>query len=1156
MKRKAFFKNLFKSIINTRGRFFSLMAIIFLGVSFFAGINATEPDMILSADKYYKEQNLSDYRLISPLGFKYEDRKNIEEVSDVEKVQYGFYKDLFLSIPSGETSVAKILSYDPNDYKNGNGINIPYLMEGRMPTDHGEIALERSMYGFGSDNLSLGDEVALTLPEGEVIGEYLESAKYEIVGFISTPLYITFERGQTNIGDGSIDFIGYVLKNEFQMKDYNEAYIKIKNSENYIAYTPEYEDLVERPIETFEKLGVTAMARETQIYRDELEESRNLFLEEKSEAESKLVDAENQLQEAERKIIDGEEELKRTEERYKLEIEAGESQLDVAGLQLEAAKIKYFDGYLQWLEGYNEYQDGRMDLIEAKYRLDDGKIRIDDAQSDLDQARVQLEATKTTIDALKGIRDGLPAEDELPTQEEYEQMLIDIENTSPELAETLRPALESSNPENINTIRKSLDEGIAAMEEDYQEGVKQLEEGEKQLAESKIQYEEGMRQYELGMAELEIAKSKIDSSKAELVQGRLQLEQGEQDLAQGRKELEEAREKLNTSLNDGYADLEEARRKLEEGRIEFEIEKKSALDKIADAEIKIKDAERKLLELPKEWFVYTRNGNPGYSGYGNDAERIGAVAKVFPLFFFLVAALVCLTTMTRMVDEERVQIGTLKALGYGTLIITSKYLVYSILASVTGAAIGFLLGFQLFPRLIMTVYRGMYDIPYMLSPFHVDYALISLIIAVATTTVAALGASLSTLKSTPATLMQPKAPKPGKRIFMERIGFLWNRMNFIQKVTARNIFRYKRRFLMTVIGIAGCSALLLTGYGIRDSVNAISDLQFEEVFLYDGVVVKDVENTEGASLQDVLGDNPDIEGYSEIYLETISVYSEKGGREFETSLYVPSETNEFARFFDLHDRRTKEKFDLNTQGAIITEKLAGLLGVEPGDTIQYRDTDNVTYSFTIAAIAENYLGHNLFMSKEYFDAVTLKSPNYNGGIFNLKDSTAFNEESFKEEILEQEGVLAVSLTESFRNEFYDTMKSLDYVVLILILSAGALAFVVLYNLTNINITERIREIATIKVLGFRAREVSAYVYRENLILSFIGTIAGLGLGFVLHKFVMDTMEVDNMMFGKEIGALSFLYSIVLTMVFAVLVNVLMYYKLKNVNMVESLKSVE
>ncbi|HZJ82214.1 MAG TPA: ABC transporter permease, partial [Clostridia bacterium] len=482
---------------------------------------------------------------------------------------------------------------------------------------------------------------------------------------------------------------------------------------------------------------------------------------------------------------------------------------------------------------------------------------------------------------------------------------------------------------------------------------------------------------------------------------------------------------------------------------------------------------------------------------------------------------------------------------------------YSLLASLIGSIIGFTVGFQVFPRAIIGVYQSMYNTPYVMAPFHVGLALLSTAIAVVTTVTASLYATLNELRATPAVLMQPKAPKPGKRIFLERIKPLWSRLSFSYKVTFRNIFRYKKRFFMTVIGISGCTALLVTGFGIGDSVNAIMGKQFDDIFIYDGLVILNTDkDEEERDLDSILGEDPDIKSYISAHNETISVYRKDSTREYEVNLMIPLEKNRFGSFFDLHQRGNGQELPLTGQGAVITEKLSELLNVGPGDTIVYRDTDNRTYNIEIAGVSENYLSHYIFMDMEYFDKVTLREPEQNAGIFTLNSPETVEDSDLKSRLMENDGVLGTVIVDAVRHDFAKSLKTLDYVVYILILAAGALAFVVLYNLTNINITERIREIATIKVLGFRDKEVSAYVYRENIFLTIFGTMFGLFLGYLLHKYVMATMEIDTMMFGKDIKLLSYLYSIVLTVLFSVIVNFFMFYKLKKVDMVESLKSVE
>ena len=665
-----------------------------------------------------------------------------------------------------------------------------------------------------------------------------------------------------------------------------------------------------------------------------------------------------------------------------------------------------------------------------------------------------------------------------------------------------------------------------------------------------------MAVYEAEQKRLDTFKSSLDSGRIELDMAKAEIEKREAEILEGEKALVKASQDTESKLEEGRKQLEEGRKELTEAWKTYEEEKTEALKKIKDAENEIIEGEKLIQKIPDKWFVYNRNDNPGYAGYGDDAKRIGAVAKVFPLFFFLVAALVCLTTMTRMVEEERREIGTLKALGYSTITISSKYLIYSLISSLLGALLGLSIGFRLFPTAIMNAYGIMYNIPESITPYHTNYALISTLLAVITTVSASLLATLQELRATPAVLIQPRAPKPGKRIFLERISLLWNRLTFLHKVTARNIFRYKRRFFMTVIGISGCTALLLTGFGLKDSINDVLDKQFDEIFIYDGQLIIDTEESYVKDVDNILGENRYIESYLQVFNESGKALSAKSDRDYEVNLYIPEDIDLFENFISLHDRESKGKIELTNDGAVITEKLSNLLHVEVGDTIQYRDTNNETYDIKITGISENYITHYIFMTPECFRNTAAKNPVYNSVVFNITESLHIDEDTFVEELMGEDGVLAVILTSGIADKVKDTMESLDFVVMILIMSAGALAFVVLYNLTNINITERIREIATIKVLGFRDGEVSAYVYRENVVLTLIGTLTGLILGFWLHSYVIQTMEIDSMMFGQSAHLRSYLLSIIITLVFSMFVNFSVHYKLKSVNMVEALKSTD
>lgn len=1169
MTQKSFFKDLRRSIFKTRARFLSIMAIIALGVGFFAGINATQPDMLLSANKYYRDQNLSDFRLVSPLGFKDSDIQAVREVSGVSQVQTGYAKDLFFSTEAGDAATVRIFSYDAASSADQPMLNKPVVIEGRLPENSGEIAIETGRNV--PDSIAIGSQVTLTLPVGEALEDYLKTASYTVVGRINSPLYINFERGQTNIGDGSIGFYAYIARADFLMEKVTDVYVRTSESLELSAYTDAYQDHLKPVQGALETMGQAAILADTQLLRDELALNKAKLLDSKTKAETELAAGEKKLQDAALAISEGETELSANESKYTKQLADQKAELKKAKADLEAGWLLYYEKNDFWIASNQSYLSGLDELNRSKIQLDQVQLQIDQAEStqaaakaQLDAAKSQLDALQASINGLKTVRQTLPAEVPGMTEPEFAQLISDTRVYSTDLADSILTNFKYDDPDLLSELTQAFDTTIAQSEAsyaaglaDYNAGMAQYQAGMKLIADSKLQYSAGLLAYQSGIAKLAEAKTQLDSGRVELDQGKLVLEQSAAKIKSGESALKKGERDLQAELADARVKLDEAKQSLAEGRTEFEAEKADALLQISDAETKIRDAERMIIEIPDQWFVLNRDANPGYAGYWDDAKRIGAVASVFPLFFFLVAALVCLTTMTRMVEEERVQIGTLKSLGYSTLKIASKYLVYALLASLIGALGGLAVGFAVFPAVIMNAYGMMYQIPDRLLPYHLNYAVISVLIAVVTTVAASLMATLQELRATPAVLMKPKAPKPGKRIFLERIKPLWKRLSFSKKVTARNIFRYKRRLLMTVIGIAGCTALLLTGLGIRDSVTAIMGKQFKEIFVYDGLIALDTE-IDAAKIEPslIFGTNPEVKSYQKVMNETVSAMSDGSGRSFEVTLLVPENPDALPAYYDLHERSNGQKLSLSGNGAIITEKLANLLKVRAGDTISWRDSENRTYRVAIAGIAENYLTHYIYLSPDYFDQITFRTPQYNMLVFNLENAAKLDEKTFKEELLSREGVLAVMFTKNIADDFSRSLNSLNYVVLVLILAAGALAFVVLYNLTNINITERIREIATIKVLGFRDKEVSAYVYRENMILTGIGTAGGLVMGFILHRFVMGTMEIDTMMFGKNIQPLSFLLAIALTLSFTIVVNVFMYYHLRKVNMVQSLKSVE
>jgi len=674
-------------------------------------------------------------------------------------------------------------------------------------------------------------------------------------------------------------------------------------------------------------------------------------------------------------------------------------------------------------------------------------------------------------------------------------------------------------------------------------GEKEFEKGRQEISFSKIELEKNKKELETGEQKLKNAKKTIDEGKV-----RLQSEKNK---------LEDSKKTALKEFEKGHRELEDAKREYDEGYEEYLKGKKESDEEIANAKKEIADGEEELSKLEKpKWYIIKRNQTKDFIEYEMAADRIDAVAAVFPVFFFLIAILVSLTTMTRMVDEERVYIGSLKAMGYKNIAIASKYIIYAAIASIGGSMVGLFIGFWALPTVIFNAYRIMYIMPPIIIEYNTYYAILSTLVAVIATTLAALVACSNELKETPANLLRPKAPKPGKRILLERIDFIWSKLKFSQKVTARNLFRYKRRLFMTIIGIAGCTALLVAGFGLKDSITAVARKQFDEIYKYEMIV--DLKDSLGVGDStkslDTIKEDSRIEDYILIKEQLMDIG--KGNIEESANIIVPEDQDKINDFIILQDRETGKSLSIEDDGVILTEKMSELLDVGIGDEIYIKDENDKKRIVKITAITENYANHFIYMSSNLYEEVFKEDVEYKKILAKTSNTEKKFEDKLSRDLLKNDDVGSIEFITGLSKAFNDTLDSLDKVIMVLIISAGALAFVVLYNLTNINISERIREIATIKVLGFYDEEVSRYVYRENRILTVMGTVLGLILGIFLHKFIIKTTEIEFIMFGRQIESMSFVYSAVLTLVFAALVDFVMYFKLKRIDMVESLKSID
>lgn len=1103
MKMKPTHKDFYMEIRKSPGRFLSILFIVALGVAFFSGIRASEPDMRLTGDTYFDESNLMDIKALSTYGVTQDDVDAILKIDGVEHAEGAYSADL-MQIVDKKQKVLHVISLQDE-------MNQVKLSDGRMPQKAGECLADQDA-GY-----KVGDTIKLRSGTSDEVIDTLTTDTLKVVGLCSSPMYISYGRGSATIGTGTISAFVMVPEETFDMDVYTEVYVQVKGAKNEVAFTDGYDKKVEKVLDQIEDItDERAEIRKQELVneaqekideaREELEQGRADAASELADAAAKIADAEEQLTNGKAQITSG-----------KKQIASAKNTLSKKESELEQAQNQYNAGLAQLQEGEAQYEAGLAQYEaakpEAEAKIQSGREEIEKKKQELAEAPAQLEQLKQMVAGLEQKQTaGIITEEE--------------EATLKELKENQIPQLEYfiANGEQL----------IASGEAELEAAQKQLDDTAATLAQTK--------------SELDAAKASLNGVPQQLASGKSQIQSGWDEIRKQEKKLEE-----------GATEIAENEAKVAEAKIEYANGEEEAAQKIAEGEQKIADAEAKVQDIEKPtWYVYDRDTLTEYSGYGENAERLGAIGRVFPVLFFLVAALISLTSMTRMVEEQRTAIGTMKALGYSKMSIAKKYLGYALIATAGGSVLGVLIGEKILPYIIVYAYGILYQhITHILVPYQWIYAWMAAAAAIVCTMAATFFACYKELVAQPAVLMRPPAPKNGQRVFLERIKFIWKHLSFTWKSCIRNLTRYKKRFFMTVFGIGGCMGLMLVGYGIKDSCYEIAELQFRDIQMYDGSVYlkEDISDETRQNLLDYMKDDSDISHYMQTSMKNVTLVNGKNKRD--TYQVVFSEPKDVKDYFDFHDRKSKEEYTLDDEGVIISEKTGKLLNAKAGDTIEIKDEENGNKKVKIAHICENYMGHYIFFTPSYYEKVYGENSEYNSIFFaGQKGDTQEDYNKIGEDILTQDGALSVSYMRDIEKQLDDMLKSLNLVIVVLIISAGMLAFVVLYNLNTVNITERQRELATLKVLGFYDLEVAEHVYRENVLLTFIGAAVGVVLGKFLHAFIIDTVEVDTAMFGRNINFSSYMYSLLFTILFSLIVNGIMYFKLKKIDMVESLKSIE
>ena len=1076
----TYLKDIFREIKISLGRFLSILCIVAIGVAFFAGIKASAPDMKNSADTYFDKYNVQDIQVYSTIGLTKKDVAAIKKIKGVKSVQPSFSMDTLSQIDSTQM-VIKVISYGI-DQK----MNKIRVVEGRMPERENECLVEASsatnkLYG----TFHIGDTIKLQSGTDEALSKSLKHTKYKIVGTCYNPNYLSYEKGSSNIGSGTVNSFIYIQNTNVLKDYYTEVDVCVKGAKDLDCYSDEYFDVVDPVLKKIKKISNKQIDARIQSYQSELDEK-------KQEATDKFKDAENQFNDAQNKI------------------DSGLSEIQSNELKLQNSKD-------QINQGWNEYY-ANLQLLDNIPTLQNAIAQIEESEKKLPELLSQKEQVENGLQQIN-------AEGDLNTKRTLIQNAIDfidialkkLENYPDSSdAETIRIKLNEKK-ELLQGQLSSIDQAIAKKAEleailtQIQSGIEQIQAGVAKKAELQSQ-----------LNQLLNAKNELNNAYVSLINGQAQYEDGVS-------KIEDAKNELNKSIE-----------QLTLSKAEFNIQKHDALRELSDAQLEIDKMEGK-------WIVLDRNSHYSYRDYGACADRMDGIAKVFPVFFFLVAALVCMTTMTRMVDEQRNEMGTLKALGYSKLQIASKYIIYALIASILGSILGCSLGMYLFPTVIFNAWNTLYNIDQIKFLFQPGLILLASGSVTGITLLATLYSIYSELIEMPSQLMRPKAAKAGKKILLERITFIWKRLSFLQKVTARNIFRYKKRFFMTIIGIAGCSALLVAGFGINDSISDIVNQQYNVIYHYDATV--------SAKTSEITSQIKSLKGIKDVYEEDhLAVTTKIENKDISTTVHIISNDKKFKDFCTLFNGNNE--FDLDDSSVLISQKMATKLNKKAGDTIKIKDANNKVIKAKIKGVFTNYVGHHIYASESLYKSWNTNAKTTHIYLIKSKKTTKKFERNLGNKIMNIDGVQSVTFYSSLQKNFKDMIKSISYIVVVLVISAACLAFVVLYNLSNVNISERKREIATIKVLGFTRKEVDAYINRETILLTILGSLIGLGIGIGLHHLIMNLAEMDDIMFGRTINSISYVISFVMTIGFNAIINLCMHKKLNNIQMVESLKAVE
>lgn len=1157
-------KSTFREIKQSFGRFMAIFAITALGVSLFSGLKVIEPAMVKTTDEYFKEKNFYNYRVLSELGFEEADLEFLSKQEDVLFAEGIVSFDMLCSLQEESAQVIKIY----NVPEQINGIE---LLFGRMPETARECVVDSSMYG----EESIGKTVVLSPDNQEEDLDNFKVTEYKIVGIAQASNYIQFERGNTSLGNGKIAGFMYIPKEAFDVEFYTEILVKL--DENHKIYSDEYDAYMDEKEPVWEVLAEdAAMGRYDRLMADaeeELSDAKQELADGKAEGEEELEDARIELADAYKELTDAENEIADAKQELadgRAELEEGRKELDDAEYELGYNRVMLERAQEEVEENWELLKSKSAELSEGKRQLEAGQAELDAKSKPLYEFLALQKYVKELLVEVKQFSDeydpahwAISQEQELLAYEaqvkELQDQLGAIQSQGQQLNGNASgtglgnvPDATAVRIQTLSVTLQMIDDALEqqSLQQDIAGNLGLIEQAQAEIDANRALLEDGERQLDSAEEQLEEAEREIAEGFEQIEDGIKEWQKGMREWSKGQAELLEGEAELadaEKELADGWAEYYDGLEEYEEGYQEF-------LTEIADAEEKIADAEEEIADIEEpDSFILGRETNIGYVCMENDSSIVDGIANVFPVFFYAVAALVCMTTMNRMIEEQRTQIGVLKALGYSEASIMGKYLFYSGTAAISGCLFGYFFGTWFFPLVIWFAYSSMYDVADIAYVFDAGVLIFSLVVSILCSMGVTFVSCKNELTEVAAELMRPKAPKAGKRIFLEYIPFIWKPMKFLHKVSYRNVFRYKKRFFMMVIGISGCTGLLVTGFGVQDSIANIANDQYDRIQVVDINVMLADEVTEATErlIENIAGDR--VTEYAYVMEKSIDLVTDEAVKSL--SLVAIDESEDISPYVILPDEKTGEVLEYPGEGeCILTDKLANTYDLQVGDTIVFRDEDNHEMELKLSGIAENYLYNFVYITTQTYEKCLGEKAEIKTIYMNLAEGV--DPHQMTADLMKEDEIASASVSSDAKNRFSSMIESLDLLVVVIIICAGFLAFIVLYNLTNINITERIREIATIKVLGFYKNETASYVFRENLILTAFGAILGLGLGKLFHAFVMTQVQVEQVSFDVRVLPRSYLFSIALTFVFALVINLFMTGKLEKVSMTESLKSVD